>query len=107
MIMKSSQPPLANGRAYVQKGEGVDVIVSADLHTETNYYLIKDFGVQITTAQKAGVTLSGGPEKPFINMGIEGTYIQYKISGTTSASKVLGYKLFGLNFWVEMGESPR
>lgn len=95
-----------NGRAYVQKGEGLDVIIKSDLYSETNYYMIKDFGVLTTSAQKIpdqGSSL----QKPFVNVGIEGSYIQYKISGTTSSGKTVGYQLYGVNFWIEQGDMPR
>lgn len=99
--------PLANGRAYVQKSEGMDVILKSDLYAETSYYFIRDFGVLTTAAQlipDQGVTL----QKPFINMGIEGSYIQYKISGTTpTTAKTVGLQLYGTNIWLEQGNSPR
>lgn len=99
--------PVANGRAFVQKGEGLDVILNSDLYTETSYYLIRDFGVETTTAQTVPNVISGSLQKPFVNIGIEGSYIQWKLSGTTAASKTVGLKLYGTNFWIEQGQSPR
>lgn len=98
--------PIANGRAYVQKGEGMDVILETDLESVTNYQLIGDLGVQTTTAQKLP-DIPTGVQKPYINMGIEASYIQYKISGTTTTGKTVGLKLYGTNFWQQIGESPR
>lgn len=99
--------PVANGRAFVQKGEGLDVILNSDLYSETSYYLIRDFGVETTTAQTVPNVISGSLQKPFVNIGIEGSYIQWKLSGTTAASKTVGLKLYGTNFWIEQGQSPR
>lgn len=99
--------PVANGRAFVQKGEGLDVIINSDLYSETSYYLIRDFGVETTTAQTVPNVISGSLQKPFVNIGIEGSYIQWKLSGTTAASKTVGLKLYGTNFWIEQGQSPR
>lgn len=98
--------PIAEGRAYVQRATGMDVIVNTDLYAETSYYFIKDFGVTTTTAQKIP-TQPVGLQKPMVNMGIEGSYIQYKISGTTAADKTVGYQLYGTNVWIEEGQSPR
>lgn len=98
--------PISNGRSYVQKGEGLDVILNSDLYAETSYQFVRDFGVLSTIAQKTSAPVST-LQKPFVNMGIEGSYIQAKISGTTSAGKVTGIQLYGMNFWIEQGEGPR
>ena len=100
--------PVAEGRAYVQQGQGMDVILKSDLYSETNYYLTRDFGVQTSTAQKIpGTGYTGVLQKPFANIGIEGSYIQYKITGTTVSGKSVGYQLYGTNFWKDIGGSPR
>lgn len=106
VIYEVLSAPVANGRAYVQKAAGLDVIVETDLYSETEYQLIRDFGVETTNAQKVPSQPSG-LQKPFVNMGIEGSYIQYKISGTTTTGKTVGYKLYGTNFWTEQGNAPR
>lgn len=98
--------PFSTDRAYVQLFKGMDVIVNSDLHGQTNYQFIRDFGVQTTTAQKVNA-VSGSLQKPFVNAGIEGSYIQYKISGTTTTGKTVGYQLYGTNMWSEQGASPR
>lgn len=98
--------PVSQGRVYVQKCAGIDVFLKSDLYAETEYYVIRDFGVETSTAQKIpdqGTAF----QKPFANIGIEGSYIQYQISGTTSAGKTVGYQLYGTNFWIEPGDSPR
>ena len=98
--------PIANGRNYVQKATGLDVIVKSDLYAQTNYQLIKDFGVVTSNAQKTDAP-TGTLQKPFVNMGIEGSYIQYKISGTTTTGKTVGIELYGANLWIDQGASPR
>lgn len=97
--------PITNS-SYVQKCEGLDVIMNSDLYGQTNFYLIKDLGVKTSTAQKTTAPVST-IQKPFINMGIEGSHIQYKISGTTTTGKTTGLKIYGTNFWISKGESPR
>lgn len=102
--------PVSNGRAYVQKCCGMDFILKSDLFTGggwIDFKLIRDMGVASTTAQRLQATHPTTLQKTFVNMGIEGSYIQYKISGKTAASKTVGLELYGSNFWVEMGRSPR
>jgi hypothetical protein len=99
--------PIANGRTYVQKVGGVDAIINSDLYSQTNWYLIRDFGVETTTAQSVPNVVAGSLQKPYINIGIEGSFVQWKVSGTTAASKTTGLKLYGTNVWLEMGQSPR
>lgn len=98
--------PIAQGRTYVQKGEGMDLIVETDLYAQTQYKLIRDLGVSETNSQLVP-TQPTGLQKSFVNIGIEGSFIQYKISGTTTTGKTVGYALYGVNFWVEQGGSPR
>lgn len=98
--------PAANSRAYVQKVGGMDVILKSDLYAETNYQLIENFGVTTTTAQKTSAP-SGSLQKPYVNMGITGSYVQYKISGTTTSGKTVGLQLYGTNLWIEQGTKPR
>ena len=98
--------PVANGRNYVQKATGLDVIVKSDLYAQTNYQLIKDFGVVTSNAQTTNAP-TGTLQKPFVNMGIEGSYIQYKISGTTTTGKTVGLEMYGANLWIDQGASPR
>ncbi len=98
--------PISNGRMYVSRISSMDVIVNSDLHAQTNYYLIGDFGVQTTTAQKINA-VSGVIQKTNANIGIEASFVQYKISGTTTSGKTVGYKLYGTNLWVSQGNRTR
>lgn len=99
--------PVSNGRAYVNKCSGLDVIVESDLHGQVNYQLIQDFGVNQTAAQKLPSDTPTTLQKPTVDMGIEGSFIQYRIYGTTTTGKSVGYNFWGSNFWVEQGASPR
>lgn len=98
--------PLANGRAYVQKVEGLDVILQTDMQSVTEYQFIGDFGVATTNAQKVTVP-DTNIQKPFINVGTAASYIQPKCSGTTTSGKTTGLKIYGINVWLDQGESPR
>jgi len=99
--------PLSNGRAYIQKVEGMDVILNSDLYAQTSYKLIKDLGVAETSSQILSGVNADSLQKPFVNLGIEGSYVQYKISGTTVTGKTTGLVLYGTNVWIEKGKSPR
>ena len=98
--------PIAKGRANVARATGLDVIVETDMYSEAYYSFIRDLGVSSTTPQlvpSQGSTL----QKPNANIGIEGSYIQYRINGTTTSGKTVGYNLYGVNVWAETGRSPR
>lgn len=98
--------PIAMGRSFVARAEGIDVLIESDMYAETQYQFIRDLGVSETVAQtipNQGTSL----QKPSANIGIEGSYIQYRISGTTAASKTVGLKLYGVNVWANNGRSPR
>lgn len=99
--------PISNGRAYVQKIEGLDVILNTDLHAQTSYTLIKDLGVQTTTPQVLTGGVSGSLQKPLVDIGIEGSYVQLQITGTTTSGKTVGYQLYGMNIGTSIGQSPR
>jgi hypothetical protein len=90
---------------YTQQLLGMDVILETDLGAQTQYTFIKDLGVTATLAQT--VPSIAGLQKIFVNGGIDGTYIQYRIKGTTTTSKTVGYTLYGTNVWVQQGTSPR
>ena len=98
--------PVSNGRAFVQMCGGLDVIMKSDLYSQTDFSLISDLGVKTSEVQKIpdqGTSL----QKPFVNVGIEGSYIQYKVSGTTTTGKSVGLELYGFNFYQDNGTSPR
>jgi len=99
--------PVSTGRSYVQKCEGLDVFIKSDLHSVINYSLIAELGSQTSSQQKVTGQAST-LIKSHVNIGIEGSYIQYKISGTTSFDgETVGLHLYGVNFWQEQGSSPR
>ena len=98
--------PVANGRAYVQRCAGMDFILSSDMYDRAEFSLISDFGRRVTAGQKVNV-VGTGVEKPFVNMGIEGNFIQYRISGSTITGKTVGLKFYAANFWQENGARPR
>lgn len=97
--------PVTTNNGYINKVQGMDVILESDLSATTEYTWIKEMGVDESNPQK--VNFGSGIQKPFINSGIEGTFIQYKISGTTAANKTVGLDLYGVNIWQDSGGSPR
>lgn len=99
--------PVANGRLYVQKCEGLDVFISSDINDNVAYSLIGDFGAVTSTGQTIPQTTTTN-YKPFVNIGLEASFIQYRVSGETPGTNGLtGLTLSGVNFWEQMGGSPR
>lgn len=98
--------PVSGGRAQVQVAGGMDVILETDLETVTDYYLIGDFGVLTQGPQKLP-DLPSGVQKPNVNIGLESSFIQYRITGTTTSGKSVGLKMYGTNLWIEQGQAPR
>jgi hypothetical protein len=99
--------PLAAGRQYINNAVGLDVILETDMYEETDYRFIKDLGAEETAPQSLPVGPTDSIQKPFVNMGIEGVYVQYKISGTTARNKSIGLNIYGTNVWLANGSSPR
>ena len=94
--------PLPVPKTGTNKISGVEVIMKSDLYATTDFKLVGDLGVETTTAQKVtgnGTNLC----KPLINAGINSTYVQLDISGTTAAGKTVGQEIYGLNIWVDQG----
>lgn len=102
-----SAPIRTPSDAYVKKCQGLDLFIETDLHAQTNYALIRDLGIETTADQKLPSDSLTSFQNPNVNIGMEGKYLQYKISGTTTTSKTVGLKLFGVNVWTEHGNSPR
>ena len=103
--------PISLERAFVQQMVGMDLFLKTDAQASTDYYLLKDLGVSSTLPQKiSSYGTSGTLQKPNLNVGIEGSYIQYKISIATNpipSPPTVGYELYGVTAWIENGKSPR
>lgn len=98
--------PVPIAKAFIQDCQGIEPIIESDLYSSTNYQLVRDLGVQSTTAQTIpdqGSDLI----KTFAQIGLRGTYLQLDISGTTAADKTVGYKLYGINFWINKTQGRR
>lgn len=99
--------PIASGRTYVSRADGLDLIMESDMHDITNYQFISDLGVTESVAQKLPSNTALTLSKPNVNMGIEGSYIQFKVSGNTTSGKTVGLNIYGVNVWTQSGRSPR
>ena len=99
--------PISQSTAFIKKCSGMDLIMNSDMYDVANFYLIKDLGVVTSSAQLLSGVPTGSLQKPFINMGIEGTYIQFRIAGTTTSGKTAGLKIYGENIYVDQGGSTR
>lgn len=99
--------PVSNGRLYVQKCGGMDVIMQSDINDSVFYQLYADFGAQTTNSQAIPAT-AFELRKTWVNIGIEGSFIQYRMVGTApTGAGLFGLYLYGFNFWTEQGRSPR
>jgi hypothetical protein len=99
--------PLAAGRSKVFRAEGMDVIMKTDSAAYTTYQLISDLGVTSTVAQKVPSSTTS-LQKTFVNIGLEGSYIQCRITGSTSpGTSTMGLKIYGLNVWPQPGKAAR
>lgn len=98
--------PVSGGRSSVQQCAGIDIIQQSDLYDRTEITLISDVGVTTSTAQKIP-DMGTSMVKAHANTGLEGSYLQFKISGTTTTGKSVGLDIYGINFWSETGNSPR
>ena len=103
---EAKSAPIASGRTFIQKADGLDAIVTSDMYPQVGYRFISDLGVNQSATQIIP-TQASTLQKTNADIGLEGSYIQYKISGTTTANKTVGYNLFGLNLWTSQGKSPR
>lgn len=98
--------PLPVGKSYFAKAAGVDVFIESDMYDRVSYQFIGDLGFSTTGQQKVtqqAVTI----QKPFVDLGIEGSFLQLRISGSSTSGKTVGYELFSENIWAEQGKSPR
>jgi len=98
--------PIGSSSPYLQKAAGMDVILETDMYEETSYKFIKDLGAEETVAQTLPVGPTTSLQKPFINIGIEGSIIQYKISGTSGEDRTVGLNIYGTNIWLDNGRRP-
>lgn len=94
--------PLPLSRNGINKVEGAELLMKSDLYTETEVKLISDLGAATTTAQKTkgnGTNVS----KCMVNSGVESTYVQLQIGGTTVTGKTTGQEIYGMNIWYDKG----
>lgn len=98
--------PLPLGKFAVNQLQGVELISKTDLHAETNYKLIGNFGQAETLDQKLP-SQGNFIAKPIVNVGIESDYVQLDISGATTSSTAIGQQIYALNIWNQPGVGPR
>ena len=100
--------PVANGRLYVQKCDGLDVLLTSDVAANIKYELIPDFGAYTSNGPPTLPQNTTALQKAFVNIGIEASFIQYRIYGDSpNTTDAVGMTLYGVNFWVEQGRMPR
>lgn len=96
--------PIPSPKTSVTEFDQIEPIIETDLAAETKYNLVADFGRQTTNDQTAPNTETT-VSKPAANVGIHGTtYVQVKMSGTTTTGKTVGLKLYSYNLWFDKGQ---
>jgi hypothetical protein len=94
--------PIPFPKNAVYSVAGIEPVIKSDMYAQTNYALRSDLGRQSTDAQV--LTDQGSAvAKPFVNLGIEGTYAQMRMSGSTVTGKTVGINLYGYNVLFNQG----
>lgn len=99
-LIESAPVPFPKTEVY-QAG-GLEIILESDQYSVTNYAFIGDFG-GVTTASQPIADQGTGVAKPLANIGMEATFVQAKISGTTK-SGTIGTTYYNFNVWYDKGE---
>ena len=101
--------PVDAGRLQVQMCGGFDAFIKSDIDADVNYQLISEFGERESDDQIIPQPSGAAAfRKAYVNVGIDGSFVQYRIHGTTTVSaSTYGYDLYGINYWTEQGKSPR
>jgi len=100
--MLSAPIPFPKTAAY--ETTQIEPILESDLYSQTNWNLVADFGRQTSNDQKTDA-LTTSVAKPAVNVGMQNiTYVQVKMSGTTTSGKTVGLDLYSYNVWYNSGE---
>lgn len=96
--------PIPFPKTAVYEASLIEPILASDLYSETNWNLVADFGRQTTGDQTTNAGVST-VSKPAVNVGIQNiTYVQVKVSGTTTQDKSVGLVLYSYNILYNAGE---
>jgi hypothetical protein len=99
--MLSAPIPFPKTAAY--EATQIEPILESDLYAQTNWNLVCDFGRQTSGDQKTDAATTA-VAKPAVNVGMQNiTYVQAKMSGTTTTSKTVGLDLYSYNVWYNAG----
>lgn len=95
--------PLPFAKAGVNRSVGMEFIASGDYTAVTDIKFISNLGGRSTAATRIP-TQPAGIQKPFVSIGIEGTYIQYSLSSSGSTAPAsTGCDLYGVNLVYQSG----
>lgn len=95
--------PMQAKKFGVNKATGIETILETDIYSSLTMKLVLDLG-RVTTSGQTIPNPGSSVAKPFFNVGGEGTYIQYDISGTMGGAAI-GLNLYDTNLWLEQGGS--
>lgn len=99
----SAPVPFAKTADY--EASQIEPIMQSDLYAQTNWQFVADFGKQSTDNQPL-VDQGAFVAKPAVNIGIQNiTYVQVKMSGSTTSGKTIGLDLYSYNVWYSSGET--
>lgn len=96
--------PIPFPKTSVTETNQIEPILESDLYGQTNWSFVSDFGKQTTNNQTTNALST--VSKPAVNVGIQNiTYVQVRMSGTTTSGKTVGLKLYSYNVWFDAGET--
>lgn len=96
--------PIPFPKTAVYEATQIEPILESDLYAETNWNFVVDFGRQTSGNQKTDASTTS-VSKPAVNVAMQNiTYVQVKMSGTTTTGKTIGLDLYSFNVWYNAGE---
>ena len=94
--------PIPTSKTAVQSITGIEPIIKSDMYAQINFKLRADLGRQTTGAQVLA-DQGASVAKPLVNVGVQSTFTQLQISGSTVADKTVGLDLYSFNVWHDSG----
>lgn len=96
--------PIPFPKTAVYEATQIEPIMQSDLYAQTNWNFVVDFGRQ-TSGNQPTDAITTSVAKPAVNVGMQNiTYVQVKMSGTTTTGKTVGLDLYSYNVWYNHGE---
>jgi len=96
--------PIPFPKTAVYQASLIEPILESDLYGQTNWNFVVDFGRQTSGDQTTDASTTA-VAKPAVNVGMQNiTFVQVKMSGTTTSGKSVGLDLYSYNVWYNAGD---